>query len=189
VADPAAFVQDADAKQAVAGGIAKVVGVPASYIAIFAKVRGRRLATAGDVQVDYTIRIPSTEASLKLSNIQATIDKGDKTLFTSAIQEQMKVSKGVGYTISVNFMSKAKVKTTTTTSTVSRTTVTATTRTKFREKCNYENNWKDCDYNYNEIIATTTTIGESNFATSRRQTLFCTALVLNILVNSAPSGR
>lgn len=106
VPDPAAFKDDAVAKNAVVEALAGLFGVPASYIQLIVKLVGdRRLDIAGrrltgKVKVDYTVTIPP-DSSVTAAKAKENMNSKSLDQVTTAVQSKVQAAKGSDYAVAV----------------------------------------------------------------------------------------
>merc|ERR1712072_860864 len=137
VPDPAAFVTDTVAKNAVKEAIAEVAAVPASYISLEVTVveerrlesqgfsEGRRLL--GNVKVEYTITIPPG-AAVTPTTASNNLESQSASQVSSTVQNKVAAAKGADYAVTVASKSTMTQRTELVT-TMRRTTILTTTTT------------------------------------------------------------
>lgn len=134
VDDPAAFVQNADAKQGIANGLASALGVSASVISVNLTLTRRlsRELASGTVEVSYTITIPAgsgVSASSVLSTLSSAASDPTKLAALSATVAAAVASAVPGLTVTIAAMTPAVQKTVLVTPTAKTTTTTTTMTT------------------------------------------------------------
>lgn len=116
VPNATAFLTDTVAQEAVADGIASVVGVPASYVTLkvtldgsrrlgskqLESIAGGRHLTAGQkVKVAYTITMPP-DATVTPAAAKSSLESKSVADITTAIQAKVSIAKGASFTVAVD---------------------------------------------------------------------------------------
>jgi len=114
VPDPAAFFSDVVAQNAVAKGLATLLGVPESMITVVVTISGgRRLnlcptppcsapsrLLSGQVTLSYTIEIPP--GNVDSTSVENTLTSSSTSDLTTAMQTELTAAKGSGWTVTVD---------------------------------------------------------------------------------------